>query len=177
MVTVPAPFVFAPPPEFAEANIAKASAILVEAFSCSLPGLNPALIHGTTLWALAAIEGHDSFDIDDSAEEFEDPTRWTSNGGKGKDKVSEAPPNEPYSSGEGGSTAGGSGIRDGADGHVNNVASASALPFAPIRCPPCWALKFFCRVIHVERIVAFDHRRAHKIVSWTTAGFIPGACL
>ena len=106
-------------------RLPKASAILVEAFSCSLPGLNPALIHGTTLWALAAIEGHDSFDIDDSAEEFEDPTRWTSNGGKGKDKVSEPPPNEPYSSGEGGSTAGGSGIRDGADGHVNNVASAA----------------------------------------------------
>ena len=37
VVTVPAPFVFAPPPEFAEANIAKASAILVEAFSCPLP--------------------------------------------------------------------------------------------------------------------------------------------
>ena len=66
----------------------------------------------------SVIEGHDSFDMDDSAEEFEEPARWASNGGKGKGRVSEAPPNEPDSSGdlEDGSTAGGSGIRDGADG-------------------------------------------------------------
>ena len=91
------------------------------------PGLNPALIQGTTLWALAAIEGDDSFDIDDSAEEFEDPTRWTSNGGKEKDKVSEAPPNEPNSSGdlEGGSAAGGSGISADAKVIVTPVSSVS----------------------------------------------------
>ena len=67
----------------------------------------------------SAMEGLDLFDvIDDSGEEFEDPTRWTSSGGKGKARVSEPPPNEPGFSGDvkGGSTAGGSGARDGASG-------------------------------------------------------------
>ena len=66
----------------------------------------------------SAMEGLDSFDVmNDSGEEFEDPTRWTSSRGKGKATVSEPPRNEPGSSGdvEGGSTAGGSGARDGAN--------------------------------------------------------------
>ena len=76
----------------------------------------------------SAIEGHDSFDIDDSAEEFEDPTRWTSRGGKGKARASETPPNKPDLSGdlEGGSTAGGSGIRDGADGRDDDFSVSGA---------------------------------------------------
>ena len=77
----------------------------------------------------SAMEGLDSFDMDDSGEEFEDPTRWTSSGGKGKARVSEALPNEPDSSGdvEGGSTAGSSGIRNGANGRDDDFSVSGTL--------------------------------------------------
>ena len=82
------------------------------------PGMNPAVVQGTILWALRRWKVSIFDVLDDSGEEFEDPTRWTSSGGKGKARVSESPPIEPGPSGdvEGGSTAGGSGARDGANG-------------------------------------------------------------
>ena len=76
----------------------------------------------------SVMEGQDSFDLDDSAEEYEDQTRWTSRGGKGKARVSEAPPNEPdsFSDLQGGSTAGGSGIEDGVDGGDDDLSVSGA---------------------------------------------------
>ena len=76
----------------------------------------------------SVIEGHDSFDIDNSAEEFEGPARWASNGGKGKGIVSEPPPNEPDSSDdlEDGSTARDGGTRHGADGRDDDFSVSGA---------------------------------------------------